>query len=47
MKLALFNIVSRYELVPSDKTPKTLDINPKAGVVATKGPLHIKAMKRG
>ena len=44
-KMALANIVRRYNLIPSEKTKEPLVLDPKAGIAYYKGGLFIKAEK--
>ena len=44
-KLALANIVRRYNLTPSEKTKEPLKLDPKSGIAYIKDGLHIKVEK--
>ena len=44
-KLALANIIRRYNLVPSDKTIEPLKLDPMAAITYVKDGLYVKVEK--
>ncbi len=46
MKLALFHLLSNYELVSCETTPETMEFSPTANMAKSKTPLEIKAVRR-
>ncbi len=45
-KLALANIVRKFNLIPSEKTKEPLQLDPYAGIAYVKDGLHVKVEKR-
>jgi len=45
-KLALANIVRKFNLIPSEKTKEPLELDPYAGIAYVKDGLHVKVEKR-
>ena len=45
-KLALANIVRKFNLIPSEKTKEPLELDPTSGIAYVKDGLYIKVEKR-
>ena len=46
MKMALYAIFKKYELVPCDESPRKVTMDPKSAFGSSKEPLYFKARLR-